>query len=34
MVLSKKDWDSEGWDSEGLVVWFSRGSDSWCGGID
>ena len=24
----------EGCDLEGLVIWFSRGGDSWCSGVD
>ena len=34
MVLSKDDWDSEDWDSNELVIYLSRGTDSWDGGVD
>ena len=34
MVWSKEDCDSEGYDSEGLVIWFLRGGDRWYGYVD
>ena len=34
MVWSKEDCDSEGYDSEGLVIWFLRGGDRWYGCVD